>query len=182
MNETLKNIFSRYSCRAFKDEMPPDDILNQITDAALAAPSGMNAMPWHVTLVKNKGIIDGFERDAMEVLKANPDKSIYDRIASRGGKIYYNAPAMVMISIRDGGELDCGILCQNVVLAAEALGLGSLICGMAAFPFSGEKGGEYVKKFAFPDGYKFGVAVLLGYPDAVKEPHEPDRSKLSVVQ
>ncbi|MDR0288337.1 MAG: hypothetical protein LBI03_11620 [Clostridiales bacterium] len=33
MNETLKNIAERYSCRSFKPEMPSDEILNEIANA-----------------------------------------------------------------------------------------------------------------------------------------------------
>ena len=108
---------------------------------------------------------------------------MYDRIASRGGKIFYNAPCMVMVASDGSGYslMDCGILSQNVALAAHSLGLGSVICGMAGIPLSGPNGGELKKRMKFPDGYSFGIAILVGTAKSGKEPHEFDLNKITYV-
>ena len=74
--------------------------------------------------------------------------------------------------------LDCGIVSQNIALAAQALGLGNVICGMANIPLSGEKGAGYKEKIGFPEGWEFGMAVLVGYAAAPGKPHEPDMGKI----
>ena len=53
MNETLNVIAKRYSCRDFKNEMPSDEILQAIAEAAIQAPSGMNRQAWQLY----KGIV-----------------------------------------------------------------------------------------------------------------------------
>lgn len=59
MNETLKVIAERYTCRDYKDEMPSDEILQAIAEAAIEAPSGMNRQAWRVIVVKDRALIPG---------------------------------------------------------------------------------------------------------------------------
>jgi hypothetical protein len=117
-----------------------------------------------------------------------PDKSMYERIMSRGGKLYYDAPCMIVVPIAKaepaGAELfDCGIVSENIALAATSLGVDNLICGLAAFSFVGEKGTEFKQRLGFPEGYEIGIAVLLGHAaNPGGKPHEPDMSKISIIE
>jgi len=52
---------------------------------------------------------------------------------------------------------------NNIALAAASLGLGNVICGMAAIPYDGPKGAVLKEKSGFINGCEFGVAVLVGY-------------------
>jgi nitroreductase len=186
---TIEAIKNRYSCRAFTDKMPSDEHLQIIAEAAVAAPSAMNMQPWRVIVVKNKQLLAEFEAEAIKNIAALEDKSTYERVMSRGGKVYYNAPCQIIIpvdspDINKWANIDCGIITQNVSLAAESLGINSLICGMIAFSFMGEKGQYFKERLGFPGGYDLGLSVLLGYADeaGVKAPHELDLSKISVVE
>jgi nitroreductase len=184
MNEILKTIAERYSCRDFAETPLTDEQIKAIVDAALAAPSAMNRQPWHVTMVTDKAFIDELDTEGMSILAAADDKSGYERIKERGGKMFYNAPCMVMVA-SDGSHfasMDCGILSQNVALAAHALGLGSVICAMAGIPLGGVKGGDLKKRLQFPDGYEFAIAVLVGMVKSGKEPHEHEHGKVSYVR
>ena len=186
--DTIKAIHSRYSCRAFSDIAPADEILQTIAGAAVASPSGMNRQLWRVIIVKNKELIAEFEAEGMKNLAAFPDKSTYERIISRGGKLYYNAQCMIVVPVSKadpaGAELfDCGIVSENIALAAASLGVDSLICGLAAFSFAGDKGDYFKERMGFPEGYEIGIAVLLGYAETPgSKPHEPDMSKISWVE
>ena len=183
MNETLKTIADRYSCRDFTDTPLTDAQVKALVDAALAAPSAVNRQPWHIIVVTDKALIDEMDAASMNILAAAEDKSSYERMMSRGGKIFYNAPCMIMVA-SDGSkwaDMDCGILSQNVALAAHSLGLGSVICGMANIPLSGARGDEFKKRMRFPDGYNFGIAILVGTVKTGKEPHELDRNKLTFI-
>jgi len=72
---------------------------------------------------------------------------------------------------------------QNIALAATSLGIESLICGLATFSFTGEKGAELKRLLAFPEGYELGLAVLLGYAASPGgKPHTLDLSKISVIE
>ena len=184
MNEILKAIADRYSCRDFADTALTDGQTKAIVNAALASPSGMNRQPWHVIVVTDKGLIEELDAEGMRILAAARDKSVYERIMSRGGKLFYNAPFMVIAASdasNDSAAVDCGILSQNVALAAHSLGLGSVICGLAGIPMSGPRGDEFKKRLRFPDGYGFGIAVLAGTAKSGKAPHELDMGKVTYI-
>ena len=184
MNDMLKTIAKRYSCRDFADTALTCEQLKSIVDAALAAPSAMNRQPWHIVAITDKALIDEMDAEGMNILAAAEDKSGYERIQSRGGKMYYNAPCMIMIA-SDGSALasvDCGIVSQNIALAAHSLGLGSVICGMAGIPLNGLHGNELKKRLQFPQGYEFGMAVLVGTAKSSKAPHDPDENKVTYIK
>ena len=70
---------------------------------------------------------------------------------------------------------------KRIALAAHLLGLGSVICGMANIPLSGARGDEFKKRMHFPDGYNFGIAILVGMLKTGKEPHEFDMGKVTII-
>ena len=181
---TLESIYNRYSCRAFSNKMPQNEDLQAIARAAVAAPSAMNRQPWQVIVLTNQELIGELEAEGMKNLAALPDKSIYERIQSRGGKLYYNAPSMMIITVKNTDDhaelLDCGIVTENIALSATSLGIDTLICGLAAFSFSGENGKLFKKRLGFWEGYDLGIAVLLGSAACPGgTPHEPDETKIT---
>ena len=186
MNETLEVIAKRYACRDYKNELPPDELLRAIAAAAIQAPSGMNRQPWRVIVVKDSALIQDMESEGMSYLAGLEDQSTYERIMGRGGRLFYGAPCMVIVPIDPAqyaaAMMDCGILCQNIALAATSLGIANVICGLTGMAFaSGARAGEFGKRLGFPEGYAFGCSVLLGYANTAKPPHEPDRDKIIFV-
>jgi nitroreductase len=182
MNETLKVIANRYSCRDYKEEMPSNEMLQAIAEAAIQAPSGMNRQAWRVIVVKNKELLQDLEAEGLSYLASLEDKSTYQRIMDRGGKLFYGAPCMIVVSIDPTSQIDCGILCQNVALAATSLGIANVICGLTGTAFaSGHRVEEFSKRLGFPEGYAFGCSVLLGYANTTKAPHEPDKDKITFI-
>jgi len=184
MNDTLKTIAERYSCRDFTDTPLTEAQIKIIADAALASPSAMNRQPWHVIVITDKALISELDAESINILAAAEDKSVYERIKTRGGKVFYNAPCMVMVA-SDGSSyaaMDCGILSQNVALAAHSLGLASVICGMAGIPLNGTRSSELKKRLGFPDGYKFGIGILVGTARTKKNPHELDYNKVTYLR
>jgi nitroreductase len=182
MNETLCTIAQRYSCRAYDGRLPEKEKLEALALAAVQSPSGMNRQPWQVIVITNKSLIDEMDAEGMRILSEAEDKSTYQRFMSRGGTLYYNAPCMFLILKQPNTDLDTGIVSENIALGATSLGLGSVICGMAAIPFNGGKGSIFKEQVGFPDGWEFGIAVLVGYATTVGTPHEPDTSKIKFLE
>ena len=183
MNETLKTITARYSCRDFAATPLTGPQIKALVEAALAAPSGMNRQPWHIIVVTDKPLIDEMDAEGMKILAAEQDQSAYQRFMDRGGKLFYNAPCMFIVTTdaASPASLDCGILTQNIALAAHSLGLGNVICGMANAPLSGPRGEEFKKRLKFPQGHGFSMSILIGTANSAKEPHELDMGKVSYV-
>ncbi len=186
MNKTLKVIATRYSCRDYKDELPSDVLLEAIAEAAIQAPSGMNRQAWRVIVVKDQALIKDMEAEGMSYLASMADKTLYDKIMANGGKLFYGAPCMIVVPIDPAqyapALIDCGILCQNIALAATSLGIANIMCGFTGLAFaSGLRAAEFSERLGFPAGYAFGCSVLLGYANTAKSPHVPDREKISFI-
>jgi len=184
MSETLKTIETRFSCRGYDGRPIEIENVEALAKAALQAPSAMNLQPWKIIAITNKSLIDDMDMAAMEVATAMSDKSLYNRMLERGGKMYYNAPCLFLV-LKDAtskwGDLDCGIVTQNIALAATSLGLNNVIVATAAIPFSSPKGSEFKKRVNWPEGYEFGMGVCVGYGSITKEPHEVDFDKVRYI-
>jgi len=181
MNETLDVISRRYSCRSYEARLPERDKLEAIAKAAVCSPSAMNRQPWQIVVLTDKSFIDEMDAEGMRMLSEAEDKSTYQRFVDRGGKLYYDAPCMFLILKKPGTDADIGIVSENIALAASSLGLGNVICGMAAIPFGGPKGEAYRQRAGFSEGWEFGMAVLVGYAKKAGAPHEPDMSKVRFI-
>ena len=187
MNDTLKAMEQRFSCRNFNDEIPTDEELSLIAQAAIQSPSGMNRQGWQVIVVKDKGLIEKMDAEGMNILANMPEQTSYNRILERGGLLFYNAPRMIVVAIKEGSPkgaelVDCGIVAQNVVLAAQSLGLANLHCGLACLVFAGERGAEFKQRLQFPKGYECGIGILLGHTDNELAPHAPDQEKITIIE
>lgn len=181
MNETLKVIAERYSCRDYLPTPIPECDLRAIAEAAVQAPSGMNRQPWRVIVVTDRTLIGDIEAEGMALLAAQDDKTSYNRIMERGGRLFYGAPCMIMVASQPQTDMDCGILCENIALAATSLGIANVICGFTYLAFTGSKGEEFKRRLGFPEGYEFGCSVLLGYAKTARAPHTPDLGKISYI-
>ena len=60
---------------------------------------------------------------------------------------------------------------EMVRLAAEALGLGSLIIGCVYDALRGEKQEYFSTALKLPQGYEYEIAIALGHKAVTKEPH-----------
>jgi len=78
----------------------------------------------------------------------------------RGSKLFYNTPPWVVIARNVNKDLDCGIVVQNVTLAATSLGLGSVVYALADYVFNNED----CKKKVIPKRYAFAISVLIWFP------------------
>jgi len=186
MNDTLQTIAKRYSCRNFSDKLISDADLQAVAEAGIQAPSAMNRQGWHITVVTGKPLISEIEAEGMRVLSELPDKSTYERIMGRGGKLFYNAQAVIFIAVKDGetnayAKVDLGIVAQNISLAATSLGIDNCHCGLVKFCFASGKADGFKRKLKFPDGYECNYGVLLGYGKEQGAPHAPDKSKISYI-
>ena len=149
--------------------------------AGVQAPSAMNMQPWEIVVVRDKALIEEMDTVTMDMLSKQENKSVYERIMGRGGKLFYNASCMYMIVKKEGRDLDCGIVTENIALVARFLGLGNVICGLARLVFDTDKGEEFKAKI-IPEGFEFGMSVLVGYAtEKTGSPHEADVAKIKYV-
>jgi len=179
-NETLSLISSRRSHRAYEKTPLTEEQLDAILQSAVESPSAVNRQPWHFTVVRNQALLDEMNRAVWEQMMLRSPEKRSQRFADRDFHVFYHAPAVIFISGMPDNHytpIDGGIAAENIVLAAESLGLGSVILGMPGEAFAGSRADEFRRALQFPEGWDFVIAVALGVPADTKEAHpvKPDR-------
>ena len=178
MTETLDIIASRYSCRSFQDTPVPEADLRAIAESAVRAPSAKNRQPWRIIVITDKQAIEEIDRVGMERLKAS-DEAAHSRMMGRGGRMFYNATAMLVVVTEELDSpypvsMDSGIVASHAVLAAASLGVNSCIAAVPRIAFDDEAiSAKYI-----PAGFQFSVSILLGYAATEGSAHEPDLGKI----
>ena len=166
MNETLKIIRNRRSTRAFLPEQINGAHVTEIIDAGIYAPSANNQQPWHFTVIQRKDIIDRLSVAFKEIAKESDNEYVRRFSDNEKFHVFYNAPTVVLVSgdiNNKSASVDCGVAAQNMLLAAESLEIGSCWVGLISILLNSEKGKEFVKELAIPEGFKQIHAVCLGY-------------------
>ena len=179
--DVLQTISNRRSHRAYKEEQIPEEVLSAILRAGLEAPSARNHQPWHFSVVQNKELIQEVHNEAAAVM----GKGGSPRFADPDFQIFYYAPTVVFLfGEKDFGwtEVDCGIAVENMALAAEGMGIGSVILGLPKPAFQGQKADELRKRLECPEGYDFVIALALGYATDMKEAHGLREEKISRIR
>ena len=121
MNPTLAPIFARRSIRKFLDRPVPPEIVRDVLDAAMAAPSANAMDPWEIVVAQNP--------DTLATLAAGLPY----------GKMLATAPVGFVVcgdpARANGGQLsymlqDCSACVENLLLALSMLGLGGVWLGV----------------------------------------------------
>ena len=176
--DVLKAISGRRSHRAYQQKQIPEEKLSAILRAGLEAPSARNHQPWHYSVVQNADLIQAVHDEAAAVM----GKGGSPRFADPDFQIFYHAPTVIFLfgeKAFDWTQVDCGIAVENMALAAEGLGIGSVILGLPKPAFMGEKADELRARLECPEGYDFVIALALGYATDEKEAHDLREEKIS---
>lgn len=154
-------MMSRRSIRAYKDSVISRETLNEILKYGINAPNGQNLQSYEIRVIDSPALIDSITQ---AVVKDNP------KIAERDGfkNIFVNAPCVVCIACDtqyDMAQIDCGLLGENIILAAWAKGIGSCCLGSSArWILDSPSAKPYLDRMAFSKGYKLLYCIALGYP------------------
>ncbi|KGM98411.1 nitroreductase [Clostridium novyi A str. 4552] len=163
-NVVIETIKSRRSIRSYKREQITDKQLQEILDAGMHAPSSHNSQSWHFTVIQNEKVISHISDKAKEVMMNSEDNKIV-QIGKGAGNIFYEAPTVIIVSGNQNSNsgstiVDCSAAIENMLLAAESLGLGSIWIGLVKFFFTLE---DEVKKLNIPKGYVPHYAIAVGH-------------------
>jgi len=122
--ETISVIHQRKSVRNFTGEPVTAEHLEILLQAAMAAPSAVNCQPWEFIVVTNRNTLDTLG-------EALP----YAKMLFQAGAaiIVCGVPAAAHKHLAEYAVIDSSLASENILLAAEALGLGAI--WTAAYPY-----------------------------------------------
>lgn len=176
MNEVMQNILNRRSVRVYSDEQIKQEDLELILKAGSYAPSGCNMQPWHFTVVQNKEIINILNIESKKELSKL--EQFRDFGNNEKYNIFYDAPTIIIVSGEKAAvaqEISCDAATENMMLAAESLGIGSCWIGFVTFLFKSERAEEYIKMLEIPEGYAPYYGITLGYKKFPNPEPQPRR-------
>lgn len=154
MNETLKILETRRSCRKFvENKMPSKEDLEAILKAGVYAPSGMGKQPVKIIVVTNKELRDKISEENAKVMGANMDP-------------FYGAPVILLV-IADKASgtylYDGSLVMGNLMNAAESLGIASIWIHRAKEEIESDFGKKLLKDLGIEGDWEGIGHVALGY-------------------
>lgn len=163
MNEVIKAILERRSCRAFTKEAVKREDVETILDCALHAPSGMSGQTWQFTAVMNREKIQRLAHAVAKALGRDESYDMYD-------------PAVLIITSNEKEskfrEVDNACAIENMYLASEALGLGCVWINQLLGCFDEPEVRSILKEFGVPDGHGVYGCAAIGHKAKVEIPEK----------
>lgn len=178
--DVFEAMYTARALRRFRPEPVPDDVLFQLIDAAIRAPTGHNAQDWRFVIVTDRTakrkMQEWAERAWAIAFPDHPDDASIDalprtqRLSIRSVRdLAYSlatVPAIIVVCGLRGKHSSPGgshfPAIQNLLLAARALGLGGSIFNL---PMVGGARGEGMHELLdIPDNNEIYACVPVGYP------------------
>lgn len=179
MNQVMENIFARRSVRLYKDQPVPRETMEEIIKAGTAAPTGSNSQLWRFVVVSDKLTREKLVKLSeprlekwLETYANEKFKALRKRLASQNADtIYYGAPEIVFVMGKGNtAAFDCSMACENMMLAARSMGIGS------CWVFFGQlviDDAEVKEMLELKDDEKVFGPIILGYPKGDFPPTPP---------
>ena len=157
-NAALENIHARKSVRNYTEEPVSPEQVETILKAAMAAPSGRNLQPWRFVVVR--------------------EQATKDKLAVGFNKMIAKAPVVIVVcgqTTKKDGEpnnnwtADCAAATENLLLAAESIGLGAV--WTACYPYE-DRMNPAIEALGLPKDIKPYCIVPVGHPAGNDKPKD----------
>jgi nitroreductase len=171
LSTTLKDIKERRSIRKYKSGQIKDSELDAVLEAGTWAASGNGQQAAVIVAIQNKETIAQIEKLNAAVA------------GNASAKVFYEAPTLVVI-LADKTKVtwvdDGNMVISNLMLAAQATGLGSCYIYRAKEVFETAEGKALLKKWGLNENYAGVGNVILGY--AAESPEPKPRKKDYIIK
>lgn len=155
------NIMTRTSIRSYTDQNIPDSIIEKLLRAGMAAPTAANKQPWAFFVINERQYLTVLA-DTMQYMKMLNEAPLAIVVCG-------NLDKAMEGSGRDNWILDCSAASENMLLAAHALGLGGVWCGV----YPEEERVNTVKcMLDMPDNLIPLNIIAFGYPSSDVSPKD----------
>jgi nitroreductase len=188
MNAVIEAVKGRRSVRSYQERPVPRELVEAIIDAGNWAPGGSNTQRWRFVVVQGgafrerlvnvtmptfrkviaawTNIQDAFLRDYFVEMGPRcfgwPRRSFEETMAALQDVpdgAYWEAPVIIFVIGPQAAE--CSLVCENMMLAAHSLGLGSCIVGFGAQVMDDP---EIVAALEIEGAEKIHGPIVIGYP------------------
>lgn len=166
MSETIENMLTRRSVRAYKADPVPAEVLERVLEAGTYAPTGMGRQSPVMVAVTDKAMRDRLSRMNAQIMGVSSDP-------------FYGAPAVVVVLADKSVPThvyDGSLVMANLMLAAHGLGLASCWIHRAKEEFESDEGKAILAELGVEGDYEGIGHCILGYA-AGPEPEAKPRKE-----
>ena len=183
MNPVIEAIYNRRSIRDYEPKPVPRDVINTIIEAGNQAPfmSEKRVQPWRFVVVEDPEfkqklrqtthpIWKKFMENSKETLPEIYEKAmmVYEAMEEPKDMVYWSAPVIIFVIGPTRNATCCALACENIMIAATSLGLGSCYVGFGSM-VTGDA--DVVKTLELTDDERIYGPILLGYPKDESSAH-----------
>ncbi len=174
MNEVMNTILHRRSIRRFDDRQIEEPALRQILQAGLYAPSAGGRQGVIFAVCQNREINERLGK--IKRANSNPHMANGDNYVSREQpsiaddpkliNAFYGAPTVITLFAPKNflfSQEDCAAAAENMMLAADSMGIGSCYIGQGWTAFADPYGQEKLREWSIPTDHYAVMQLLLGY-------------------
>lgn len=166
VHDALELFRQQRAVRAFTDRPVDEETLRTVLQAAIHAPSGSNTQPWHFIVVRDVSVkqqlSDAYEEAFRDAYGGGAPAGAAGRQPMSAAPVLIVACVDTPPSGRPGFQTGASIYpaCQNLMLAARALGLGSVLTTLHR-----QRRERVHEILGIPDGIDSAAIIPLGWPD-----------------
>lgn len=159
-NAVLSNIATRASVRQFTNQPIDKSTLERIVRAGMAAPSAVNKQPWAFVVITERSVLDSLQN-------VHPYANL--KTATAAIVVCGDTEKALQGYAREYWIQDCSAATQNILLAAHALGLGAVWCGVHPDP---KRVSEVSRVLRLPESIIPLNIITMGYPASQPQPKD----------
>ncbi len=177
MNETMRTILHRRAIRRFDARQIEEELLQQILQAGLYAPSAGGKQGVILAVCQDQEVNERLGK--IKRANSHPHMATAQNYVSKEqpsiaddpklSNAFYNAPTVITMFAPKNFLFsvdDCAVAAENMMLAADSLGIGSCYIGQGWTAFADSYGQEILRKWKIRTDYYAVMQLLLGYPKA----------------
>ena len=164
-------IRDRRSVRAYAPGTLDRATVRSLLEAAVLAPTAVHEEPWAFVVIQDRKLLQRLSDRAKPLFVAEARRARLDRGGHALEKftlpefdIFYDAGTLIVICAKVDGPFvaaDCWLAAENLMLAAQAKGLGTCVVGSA---LGGLNLPEVKNELGIPVGYTAVVPIIVGLP------------------
>lgn len=183
----INNILTRRSIREYTDQPVSNKLIDSIMKCAIYAPSANNNQSWELRIIKNKQLLDKVNDHFLAYAKTKKlsGHAALANVPGSGFHSFYKAPVLLVLAhdkTNPYSLLDAGLITENILLSAHALGLGTCPLGSLVTVFTNPDNQDVIKPLNFSDNFEPCLTIALGYPNEKPLPKERFSDKVKYVE
>ncbi|MDE6717776.1 MAG: nitroreductase family protein [Muribaculaceae bacterium] len=160
-NISIENIMTRSSIRSYTTQTVSEETVDTLLRAAMAAPTAGNKQPWRFVVIDKREILDSIGAKFQSMTMAKE---------AALAVVMCGDPTATFPGDGQGYWIqDVSASSENLLLAAHALGLGAVWCGIYPMP---DRVKDFSEMLRLPENIIPMGCICIGYPAGASTPKD----------